>query len=173
MRALVPVVLLALSLVACGGDDAEREPAASPAGTAGSEAPTVYEVLQRDERFSTFFRLVEKHGPRLSSVMRVNTWDHTLLVPVNEAFDALPEGALDPHTANEEAFERFFGAHLIGGVVPSSEFGNVGVLAQREVTIDGDTITYGDATIIDTDIEARNGMVHAVDAVLLPEDPRR
>ena len=59
MRALVPVVLLALSLVACGGDDAEREPAASPAGTAGSEAPTVYEVLQRDERFSTMAARLE------------------------------------------------------------------------------------------------------------------
>ena len=169
MRTRVPVVLLALVLAACGGDDAEQETAVPTGRTAVAEAPTVYEVLASDDRFSTFFGLVEEHGPHLSSTMRVNTWDHTLLVPVNEAFDALPDGALDPYTADQDAFVEFFGEHLIGGVVPSSELDEIGVLAQRPVTIEGDTIRYGEATIVGADIEARNGMVHAIDTVLLPE----
>ncbi|MGH2589333.1 MAG: fasciclin domain-containing protein [Actinomycetota bacterium] len=133
----------------------------------------MFEILQSDERFSTYFGLIQEFGPEvLLSHMRANTWDHTLLVPVNGAFDALSVGALDDYTASEDAFVEFFDAHSVGGTVVASELGEtpLAVAGLIEVTVDGDTVTYGRATVIEADIEARNGMVHAVDTVLFPED---
>jgi transforming growth factor-beta-induced protein len=36
------------------------------------------------------------------------------------------------------------------------------------VTIDGTTLTIGDATVVMSDIEATNGTIHIIDAVLIP-----
>jgi transforming growth factor-beta-induced protein len=37
-----------------------------------------------------------------------------------------------------------------------------------EVTVDGDTVLVGDATVERYDIQASNGVVHVIDAVLIP-----
>ncbi len=169
VRAHFIALALAASLTACGGGDAGSEGSPSPEASA---SPTVFEILRDDARFSTFFRLLGEFGPEESySLMRVETWDHTILVPVNEAFEALPEGALDQYTSSEDAFVELVDAHLVGGTVAADELAEtpLAVAGLVEVTVEGDTITYAGATIIET-IEARNGMVHAIDTVLFPED---
>ena len=40
---------------------------------------------------------------------------------------------------------------------------------QLEVSIDGDTVMIGDATVAQADIETSNGTVHVIDTVLLPQ----
>jgi len=167
------ILLLALLLTACGGGNGREGVSSGQGGSLVDDSPTVFEILQSDARFSTFFELIGDFGPEESySLMRVNTWDHTLLVPVNQAFEALPDDELDDYTASGEAFQAFFDAHLVGGTVPASELGEtpLAVAGLIEVTVDGDTVKYGRALIIEADIEARNGMVHAIDTVLFPED---
>ena len=38
------------------------------------------------------------------------------------------------------------------------------------VTVDGETVMIGDATVTATDIEASNGVIHVIDTVLIPEN---
>jgi uncharacterized surface protein with fasciclin (FAS1) repeats len=42
--------------------------------------------------------------------------------------------------------------------------------APLEVTVDGDTVMVGDATILRYDIQASNGVIHVIDAVLTPPE---
>jgi uncharacterized surface protein with fasciclin (FAS1) repeats len=171
-RSLI-VSVLALLLTACGvSNGMEGGSPAQEESVVGASA-IVFEVLQGDARFSTFFALIEDFAPEgVASNMKVNTWNHTVLVPVNQAFAALPDDALDDYTASEEAFLEFLDAHLVGGTVSAKQLGETprAVAGLIEVTVDGESVTYGPATIIEADIEARNGMVHAIDTVLFPND---
>lgn len=168
MRKPISIAVGLALLATCDGG----EPDATSTGSPVPDEPTVYEILQDDERFATFFGLVEDHGPDLLSVMRVDSWDHTMLVPINQAFEELPEGTLDPYTASENAFREFFDSHFVGGTIPAAELPETPqpVAGLIEVTVDDGTVRWGRATIIESDIEARNGMVHAIDTVLFPED---
>ncbi|MFK8023444.1 MAG: fasciclin domain-containing protein, partial [Ilumatobacter sp.] len=62
--------------------------------------------------------------------------------------------------------------HVIGAEVPSSavEPGDVDTVQGEAITIaaDGDTLTVNDATITAVDVEASNGVIHVIDAVLVP-----
>jgi uncharacterized surface protein with fasciclin (FAS1) repeats len=168
MRKLLSIGVALALLAACGDGESDSASTRSSA----TDRPTVYEILQGEERFATFFGLVQDHGPDILSLMRVDSWDHTMLVPVNEAFDALPDGTLDPYTASEAAFREFFDSHFVGGTIPAVELPDTPQPAAGliEVRVEGNTVTWGRATIIEADIEARNGMVHAIDTVLFPDD---
>jgi transforming growth factor-beta-induced protein len=43
--------------------------------------------------------------------------------------------------------------------------------ASWDVVVDGETLRIGPATVVTADIEADNGIIHAIDAVLLPPPP--
>ena len=42
--------------------------------------------------------------------------------------------------------------------------------AEAKVTVDGDTVQIDDATVVKTDIEASNGVIHVIDAVIMPAE---
>ncbi|MGB3614671.1 MAG: fasciclin domain-containing protein, partial [Elainellaceae cyanobacterium] len=58
--------------------------------------------------------------------------------------------------------------------VPSSAIstGEVNTVAGSplEVTVDGASVMVNNASVIQADIEASNGVIHAVDQVILPPD---
>lgn len=97
----------------------------------------------------------------------------TLFAPTDAAFtllgDAVDELLLDP----TGALANVLLYHLVGGVALSADLSDGMEIqtAQGElitVTIDGDDIFINDAQVIMPDIEAGNGVVHVIDAVLLP-----
>jgi uncharacterized surface protein with fasciclin (FAS1) repeats len=40
--------------------------------------------------------------------------------------------------------------------------------AEVTITVDGETVMVNDATVVATDIEASNGVIHVIDTVLVP-----
>lgn len=98
----------------------------------------------------------------------------TLFAPTDEAFAALPEGALEAALADPAALEQLLTAHVMGGVQRSDQ------LAEREdiatitgqvltITADDTGLTVGGARVTSADAEADNGIVHIVDSVIFPE----
>ncbi|MBN00574.1 MAG: hypothetical protein CMJ77_15775 [Planctomycetaceae bacterium] len=99
----------------------------------------------------------------------------TVFAPLNSAFESLPEGTLsslleDPtgalkdillyHTAGEEIFAA--------DIVQVSNFETLlGSRVSVDVTAEG-VVLNGNVNVTVTDIEASNGVVHVIDAVLLP-----
>lgn len=98
---------------------------------------------------------------------------YTVFAPTDEAFAALPEGELDALLADPEALANVLSYHLVPGVVPSSALTEslmaesvLGELLDIQVSADG--ITVNGAKVTQADVEAYNGVIHVIDAVLLP-----
>jgi uncharacterized surface protein with fasciclin (FAS1) repeats len=103
----------------------------------------------------------------------------TVFAPTNEAFAALPAGTVEGLT--EEQLRNVLLFHVAAGSVLSTQLSNgqtIGTLLSGEtvtVIISGNTVgldTNGDgqinASVIAADITASNGVLHKIDAVLLP-----
>ncbi len=97
----------------------------------------------------------------------------TVFAPTDDAFDALPEGLLDAllMPENQDALTSILTYHVLPAEVMSAD-----VTAGEVETVEGSTVeimTEGgvmvnDATVIMADVDASNGVIHAIDAVLVP-----
>ena len=98
----------------------------------------------------------------------------TVFAPTNEAIAALPEGTVESLLLPEniEQLQDILKYHVVAGLAPSSslESGDVETLNGESVTIEvsNSGITVNDATVTAADVMASNGVIHAINAVLLP-----
>jgi uncharacterized surface protein with fasciclin (FAS1) repeats len=98
----------------------------------------------------------------------------TVFAPTNEAFEALPEGTLDDllKPENKEKLASILTYHVVAGKVMSTDLSD----GMKAATVNGAevTITTTDgakvngANVVSADVEASNGVVHVIDAVILP-----
>ena len=98
----------------------------------------------------------------------------TVFAPTDEAFAALPEGMLDELLADTETLTQILLYHVVGDVVMAEQ---VVTLDEAETlqgskvaieVIDG-KVFLNESQVTSTDIEASNGIIHVIDAVLVPE----
>ena len=106
----------------------------------------------------------------------------TVFAPTDEAFAALPAGTLDALLADPTGqLADILTYHVVPGAVPAADV--VGLDGQAVTTVNGATITVGvaadrtvtltdaagnEVTVVATDVEASNGVIHVIDGVLLP-----
>lgn len=96
----------------------------------------------------------------------------TVFAPTDEAFAALPEGTVEGLLADPEALAAILTYHVVSGAVMSGDLSN-GMIA---TTVNGADITImteggvmvNDANVTTADIAASNGVIHVIDAVILP-----
>ncbi len=100
----------------------------------------------------------------------------TLFAPTDEAFNALPDGTLEMlmQPENRDKLTNLLRYHVIPGQVTSGDLtsGEVETAEGSSVNIDreSDSISVGEASVIDSDISASNGVIHVIDKVMvLPE----
>jgi len=99
----------------------------------------------------------------------------TVFAPTDAAFAALPDGVLSDLLKNKEDLSNVLLYHVVSGKVMA---GDVLEMDGAEVaTLLGDNINIkiednkvyiNDAQVIQTDIEASNGVIHVIDTVLVP-----
>lgn len=106
----------------------------------------------------------------------VNAGPLTVFAPTNEAFAALPEGTVEDllKPENKATLARIIKFHASPGkyMVPMLKDGMRLFQASGhyvEVEVDGDVVKVHGAKILGT-VEASNGVVHVVDAVMLPPE---
>jgi uncharacterized surface protein with fasciclin (FAS1) repeats len=98
----------------------------------------------------------------------------TVFAPTDDAFAALPEGLvtclLEPD--NKGALTAVLTYHVIDGQVLSSDLTNgmeAATLQGEAVIIDlSDGVKINDSTVETVDVLAKNGVIHIIDAVLVP-----
>lgn len=126
------------------------------------------ETVLTDESLTTLLTALEEAD--LLSTLEDGTY--TLFAPTDEAFDALPEGALDALLADQDLLTQVLQYHVVEGNVGSVDLeeGEVTTLSGDavEVTL-GDEVSINDATVVTPDIEAGESVVHIIDTVLIPE----
>lgn len=98
----------------------------------------------------------------------------TVFAPTDEAFEALPEGVLEALLADVPALTDVLLYHVVPGEVMAADVVNLDsadtVLGEPlTVTANDGNVMINDANVIITDIETSNGVIHVVDAVLVPE----
>ncbi len=99
----------------------------------------------------------------------------TVFAPTDDAFAALPDGTVEALLADPEALADILLYHVVPGKVMAADVTD-GLEAE---TLHGATVSFStmggvminDANIVATDIEASNGVIHVIDAVILPPAP--
>ena len=172
------LTLLLFSFAACAeqSDTAEEiDPAEAETEIATEptvESETIVDVIQDDGRFSTLAVAIDSAG--LAETL-YGEGPFTLFAPTDEAFAALPAGTLDELLLpeNRERLREVLLHHVADGSVLAADAGamsNITPLAGDGLTVaaEGETVMIGEATVTEADVEAGNGVIHVVDAVLLP-----
>jgi uncharacterized surface protein with fasciclin (FAS1) repeats len=96
----------------------------------------------------------------------------TVLAPTDEAFAKLPEGTIDGLLKEPLKLKRLLTYHVISGDVRSDDLAQI----DEAPTMEGSIVAVehegglkvNDANVVQTDILADNGVIHVIDAVLMP-----
>jgi uncharacterized surface protein with fasciclin (FAS1) repeats len=99
----------------------------------------------------------------------------TVFAPTDEAFAALPAGTLDALLLpeNSEVLTKILTYHVVSGEVLAADVtaGDVATVEGQAITVSTDGgVRVNDSNVIATDVMASNGVIHVIDAVLLPPD---
>lgn len=163
----VPILSIAL-LTACSDDDNGTSIVDPPQ----EEDPNLVELAQSDDNFSTLVGLVVD----LDLVDVLANDELTVFAPTNAAFDALPDGVVESLTT--EQLTEIITYHLVEGTVMSSDLAPQQdvVMVQGERTLiqasAAGVLINGSANVITADLTATNGVIHAIDQVILPTEYR-
>jgi uncharacterized surface protein with fasciclin (FAS1) repeats len=120
--------------------------------------------------FSTFMKAVEVAGVRETLEA---PGPFAILAPTNDAFAKLAPGELDALLSNIHKLKQVLMYHVLFGDVRSDDLAEI----REAPTVEGSVviinhehgeIQVNDATVLKTDMLADNGVVHAIDKVLIP-----
>lgn len=198
LTGLVSIGVLAGS-AALAQMEMEQTPAAPPAtapdqapgqvpGQAPGQAPQVQEGMPTDtanmnlvqvaaasDAFSTLAQAIQAAG--LADTLATRG-PYTILAPTNAAFQELPQGAVELllQPQNRALLQQVLTYHVIPGDLTANQLptGSVDTLgggvaiARRE-----GRIVVNDASVVNPDIQASNGVIHGINRVLMPEELRQ
>ena len=101
---------------------------------------------------------------------------YTVFAPTNEAFAKLPAGTVETllKPENKEKLQQILLYHVVPAKVMAKDVKTMEVETLQggdlDIEVTGSTVTVNDAIVIKTDVEASNGVIHAIDSVLLPKE---
>jgi transforming growth factor-beta-induced protein len=177
-RSAALAAVAALTLAACGDDANDEGSAATTAvpATSGAEAEgTIVDVAVGAGTFTTLVAAVQAAG--LVETLS-GPGPFTVFAPTDDAFAAALDAlglTAEELLADTDTLTSILTYHVVAGEVPSSQVvtldgQDVETVNGATVTIavDGDTVMVNEATVTAVDVEASNGVIHVIDAVLLP-----
>ena len=176
LQKVAPFVLVfALVLAACGTEAVETEAPATeapmPTEEPMEEMLDIVDTAVADGRFTTLVAAVEAAG--LVDALKAEG-PLTVFAPTDDAFAALPEGTIDALLADIPALTDILLFHVVEGKVMAAdvvELASAMTLQGQyvDIVVDGGSVFVNGAEVIITDIETSNGVIHVIDAVILPE----
>jgi uncharacterized surface protein with fasciclin (FAS1) repeats len=173
-RRLTASFVTVMMLTACSSADVET------GATDGQDAPatespgavsgTITQVAASRGEFTQFVAAIEAAG--LAQLLS-SSEPFTVFAPTDAAFAALPAGVLETLLlpGNTRFLRELVAYHIVSGTVLAAD------LAAGELpTVNGDPITLviqeavklNGANLVEMDVRATNGVIHAIDAVILP-----
>lgn len=96
----------------------------------------------------------------------------TVFAPTDEAFAKLPAGTLEALLKDIPKLRSILTYHVVAGKVSSGDVAKISTAATlqgQNLRVDASNgVKVNQASVIKADIEASNGIIHVIDAVLLP-----
>jgi uncharacterized surface protein with fasciclin (FAS1) repeats len=163
---VVVALIAALTLSACSNDSEETMETATVETTVG----TIVDVAVGAGNFSTLVAAV-------TAADLVETLSgegpFTVFAPTDDAFAALPEGVLDALLLpeNKELLAQILTYHVVSGKVMAADVtdGDVATVEGQTIALStANGVTVNGANVVSADVPASNGVIHAIDAVILP-----
>lgn len=164
-----------------GGDDLITEPALeetsepapdtdTDADTSGATADSILEIARDNPELSQLVGALEAAG--LTDALE-QAGPLTVFAPNNDAFTKLDQGDLTALLTDPTSLGGILQYHVAEGAATSSDLSDGQSLttlegSQLTVSIDGSTVKVDDATVVQPDIQAGNGVIHIIDTVLDP-----
>ena len=170
---LAVIVSVGFAVAACGDDEETTTTTAAPTTTteAAMMDMDIVDTAVAAGDFTTLASLLETAG--LVETLK-GPGPFTVFAPTDEAFAAVPQETMDALAADPEgALTQVLTYHVVPGAVMAADVTD-GLEAE---TVEGSMVTFtvsdggvmiNDANIVQTDIEASNGVIHVIDAVILP-----
>lgn len=190
VRTFAAIAVLGLVVTSCGKKvetEATTDTVVDTTMTTEAEVvmPNIVEVAAGNENFSTLVAAV-----KAANLVETLSGDgpFTVFAPTNDAFAKLPKGTVDMllMPENVEKLKSILTYHVISGkfdaatVIDAIKTNNN---KYTVTTVQGDKIdlslkddkvmltdaTGAMATVVMPDVEASNGIIHAIDAVVMPK----
>lgn len=145
--------------------------------------PNVVDIALADDRFSSLVAALTAYNFTYTTTLSGNG-PFTIFAPTNEAFTTLLNSNSSWNTLNdipEATLQAVLEYHVVSGAnVQASQLSQgqtIGTLGGSDLTVDltngaqlqTEESSQGNVNIIITDVQATNGVVHAVNQVLLPQ----
>lgn len=142
-----------------------------PFVSVAAQDQTIADVIVGDADLSTLAQLVQAAG--LSDTLK-GEGPFTVFAPTNDAFAALPAPVVEYLTsdAGKDMLAQILTYHVVSGATMAADL-TAGDLASIQgdpitVTVDDTGAAVENASVVAADVAASNGVVHKIDAVLLP-----
>jgi uncharacterized surface protein with fasciclin (FAS1) repeats len=134
---------------------------------------SMIDVLEGNGNFDTLIGLINDAG--LQTALETGTAQSTLFAPTDDAFERMPAGTLDTLRKDKAQLRRVLRYHLVAGRLLSAIVRLRAALntqdGRRRILVRpvNDVIRINNrAVVVQPDLQARNGVIHAISEVLLP-----
>lgn len=161
------LAIFALATAACASNYEK------PATAEATKADIVDTAISAGS-FNTLVAAVQAAG--LEQTLR-SDGPYTVFAPTDEAFSNLPDGTVDNllKPENKEMLVSILTYHVLSGRVLSAEIAGkeleVATVQGSKVSIDATNgVKVDSANVIQADIETSNGVIHVIDAVIMPTE---
>jgi uncharacterized surface protein with fasciclin (FAS1) repeats len=143
-------------------------PASAASAAAGGK--TIVETAAGSKQFSTLVSLVKKAG--LVGTLS-GKGPFTVFAPTNAAFAKVPKATLKMLGEDKAMLKKVLLYHVLAGRVPASKV----LKTKSATTAEGEKVNFSvrgksafvnESKIIKTDINCSNGIIHVINAVLIP-----
>jgi uncharacterized surface protein with fasciclin (FAS1) repeats len=173
MKRTILVSLAAVAIVVAGcSSAATAAPSATPtAAPSAAPAGDIVEVATAAGSFKTLLQAATAAG--LVDTLK-GAGPFTVFAPTDAAFAALPAGTLDALLKDPAKLKDILLYHVVSGKVTADQVVKLTSASTVEgkaikITVKNGTVFLNDTVkVVTTDIPASNGVIHVIDAVLLP-----
>lgn len=145
--------------------------AASPSALR-AQSQDIIATATADGSFKTMTRLLNEAG--LATILR-GPGPFTVFAPTDEAFSKLEPGALDALAKDRSRLRSILLYHVIAGRITAADAVKLAGTTRKTVegpdaklSAAGGTPMINNARVVKGDIMARNGVIHGIDAVMIP-----
>ena len=137
--------------------------------TFGAFAQDIVDVAAKAGNFNTLVTAVKAAG--LVDTLK-GPGPFTVFAPTNAAFAKVPKAKLDALLADKAALTKVLTYHVVPGKVMAADVktGKVKTVEGQELTVTTKGgVMVDNAKVVATDVAASNGVIHAIDTVLMPK----
>ncbi len=146
-------------------------PTTTPATAPAASGKTIVTIASGNKNFKTLVKAL-KAADLVETLS--GEGPYTVFAPTDAAFAKLPKATLTNllKPANKEQLKKVLTYHVVSGTVTSKMLKS-GAVATVEggsvnVKVKGKNVTVNNAKVILADVKASNGVIHAIDTVLIP-----